>query len=108
VIALIAAGMFAATMGCGGSNNPEPPTTRGGIDVKKLTDAFKDSPEEVRTTVDQSMLNLRYGQFGEAMAKLDGLASDSRVTDAQKSAITNTMESIKKKAEGAASAEPAR
>jgi hypothetical protein len=102
-VGLVAAALIGAT-GCGKKVADQAPPVRGGIEVAKLTAAFKDAPEDLRTPVDQVLLNLRYHQYPDAIAKLDGLTSDARVTDAQKGVITNTIEQIKQKMEEPAAA----
>jgi len=99
--------LAAATLVLAGCHKPGPaPVAHGKWDPIKLGEAFQDSPIEVHTVVDQAVLAVRRTDYGQAIAALEGLSSDERVTPAQKAALTNAVEQIKSKANAAAAAAP--
>jgi hypothetical protein len=95
--------IFAAgVVGLSGCSKSEPaPAPTGAFDPIKFKQSFQDSPAEVHAVVDQAAAKIRNHEYVEAIAALDSLTSDEKVTDQQKKAITNAIQQIKSKLESA-------
>jgi len=103
---LIAAALLLAG-GCGKSSAPMAPQVNGvTVDLPKLTEAFANSSQELKSTQTQVGFNIRYGKYEEALMALDKLASDPAVTEDQKKVVNIVIEQVKKLA-GATPAAPA-
>jgi hypothetical protein len=99
------ASLFAAgaliSAGCSRSSAP-PPVPTGKWDPIKLGLAFQDAPPEINEVENQAVLDVRRTEYEKAIAKLDSLLSNDKVTAAQKAALTNAIQQIKDKANAAA------
>jgi hypothetical protein len=89
--------------GCNRSNTPAA-VPQGKWDPIKLGLAFQGSPTEISTAVDQAVQAVRRTEYEKAIAALDSVQSDQRITAAQKTALNNAIQQIKDKANAAAAA----
>jgi hypothetical protein len=103
-----AAASLLVVAGCGKSDKtPMAPQLKGvTVDIPKLTEAFANSSQDLRSTATQVGFNIRYGKYEEALMALDKLASDPAVTEDQKKVVNTLIEQAKKLA-GATPAAPA-
>jgi hypothetical protein len=105
----LVAATFIVSAGCSkGDKTPTAPVMNGvSVDIPKLNAAFENSPQQIRTTVNQVGFNIRYGKYEEALMACDKLVNDPGVTDAQKKVVNEVIEEIKKLANAAPAAAPA-
>lgn len=105
---LIAAGLLLAA-GCGKSNSTQTAPQWNGVtvDLPKLTEAFANSSQELKSTETMVGFNIRYGKYEEALMALDKLVSDPAVTEDQKKVVNTVIEQVKKLAGATPAAAPA-
>ena len=97
--------LLAATLalaGCGKSDKAGagPPKA----DLSKLQRAFPAPTPQMQQCLTTIATGFRYGQYADAFAALDKLAADPSATEAQKKAVAEFTEQLKKMAAGAAPA----
>ena len=113
IISLIAAiGILAvcSVVGCKKSDDAPKPSEINGVvvDIPKLNNAFADAKPELKATVTEVSLNLRYQKYEDALMALDKLANDPNVIEAQKKVVNELIDQVKKLATAApAAAAPA-
>lgn len=108
VLGLVAA-LFVVLAGCKKADQPlQPPQVNGvTVDLPKLTEAFSNSSQELRTLVTQVGFNIRYTKYEDALMTLDKLANDPNVTEDQKKIVNTLIEETKKLVSAAPAAVPA-
>ena len=89
------AGMLALA-GCGKPKQPPPPPVPPVADVGKLFEAFPSPSAEVQGSLDKVRFAVRYRQLDVALAELDKLAQIPDLTDAQKKAVSDKIEQVKR------------
>lgn len=105
MLGVFVAGML-ALCGCGKSGS----TTDKNLEANptiKFSQAFPTPTPELQASITKVMLTVRYGQYPEAIVELDKLANNPQLTEAQKKAVNDMIEHVKKTASGAAGAAPA-
>lgn len=92
----LAAG-FLALAGCGQSQKAPPPTVINGVkvDLPKFNQAFVTVNPELQSSLGKVSMAIRYGQYPEAVAELEKLASNASLTEPQKKAATELLEQLK-------------
>src|SRR5579872_7237613 len=65
------------------------------VDLPKLTEAFANSSQELRTLVTQVGFNIRYTKYEDALMVLDKLVNDPNVTEDQKKIVNTLIEQTK-------------
>jgi hypothetical protein len=108
---MVLAGLIASVgTGCKKSEAPPPPPVRDGvaIDAHKFQDSFPNASPELKVSVRNFGMNIRYGNYENAMDTLDKIAADPSLNEAQKKLVADTIEQVKKANENknAAAAEP--
>ena len=83
--------------GCGKSKTeaaptqPDPPV----MQLPKLSEAFVSPSSAQQPLVAEAYRSVRYSQYPQALAALDKLASDPSLTEPQKKAVNDLIQSIK-------------
>jgi hypothetical protein len=97
VLGLLVGILFVAN-GCGKSDKTPPAADINGVtvDLPKLSEAFANASQEVRTTVNQVGFNIRYTKYEDALMALDKLVNDPSVTEDQKKVVNQVIEQVKK------------
>lgn len=104
--ALAAAGLLSLA-GCGGSHGPVSHQTEASgvkVDWGKLQSAFVGSDPDVQAAADGAKRHIIYSRFPQALAALDALASNPKLTEPQKQAVAEVMAQVKQAVENAAPA----
>ncbi len=105
MLGAIVAGML-ALCGCSKSASTDPKLSQN--PAVRFTAAFPTPTPELQASINKINLGLRYGQYPEAIVELDKMANDASLTEAQKKAVNDMIEEVKKRAAGpAAGAAPA-
>lgn len=94
LISLLIAGAF--LLAACSKSEKAPPSQ--GPNVAKLQQAFPTPTPEIQASLAKVAFGFRYGQYPEALAELDKIAADPSLTEAQKKAVTEFSEELKKKA----------
>jgi hypothetical protein len=91
-------GVLVLAAGCSkGDKNPPAAQFSGvTVDLPKLTEAFANASQEVRTTVNQVGFNIRYTKYEDALMALDKLLNDPSTTEDQKKVVNQVIEEVKK------------
>lgn len=92
---VLMAGMLALA-GCGKSDQPPPSAAPPVADVAKLLEAFPSPSPEVQGSLNKVRFAVRYRQFDVALIELDKVAQIPDLTDAQKKAVDDKVEQVKK------------
>ena len=101
VLGVLAAALL-TVVGCGKSETPPAPQMQGvTVDIPKLTQAFENASQEIKTTVTSVGFNARYGKYEDALMALDKLANDPNVNEAQKKVVNQVIEQVKQLANAA-------
>jgi hypothetical protein len=90
--------------GCGKSNKVAPAAQIEGVtvDMPKLQQALGGNTNpEVRNQLTQVAFGVRYGDYPKALMALDQLSNNPNVTDAEKKAVNEVLEQVKKLAQNA-------
>jgi hypothetical protein len=96
MVGLLAAGFLV----CSGCHKSE--TTTGAeingvtVDIAKLSQSFVNSSEQLKQTVTQVGLNVRYTKYEDALMTLDKLVNDPSITADQKKIVNQVIEQVKK------------
>jgi len=111
LLGLALAGLLTSVgTGCKKSEPPPQAVAHDGvaIDSHKLQAAFPTPSEDLRQALRKFAMDLRYGNYPEAMADLDKIAADPSLNEAQKKLVADTIEQVKKANDNknAAAAEP--
>ncbi|HZR20626.1 MAG TPA: hypothetical protein VFE51_25310 [Verrucomicrobiae bacterium] len=95
--------------GCSKSDKAPPAPEFQGVqvDLPKLTAAFENANQDLKTTTTQVGFNVRYQKYEDALMGLDKLANDPNVTEAQKKVVNEVIEQVKKLAGATPAAAPA-
>lgn len=105
IMMLLFASMLALT-GCG-KEQPAAAVVEGvTIDVPKLQEAFATASDELRTSVSEVTMGLRYGDYARATTALTKLASAPGLTEPQKKILGDVTEQVKQLASKAPAAPP--
>lgn len=65
------------------------------VDAPRLSMEFAEAPPEVRTPVNNAVLNIRYRKYVDAMMELDKVLKEPSLNDKQKQLITQVIEQLK-------------
>jgi hypothetical protein len=93
---LLLCGLF-SFVGCGKSKTeahptqPDPPV----MQLPKLSEAFVSPSPAQQPMVAEAYRSVRYSQYPQALAALGKLASDPALTESQKKAVNDLIQSIK-------------
>jgi len=79
--------VFVAVVGCGKSDN---------VDTSKMEQSFASSEPDVKSEADKVIAAIKAKDWAGAQAKLQDLAYNAKLTDAQKQAVMDTVEQVKK------------
>jgi hypothetical protein len=106
VLAGLAAISLFVVEGCSKSDQTPPAPQVNGVtvDLPKLTEAFANSSQELKSTATQVGFNIRYGKYEDALMSLDKLANDPGTTDAQKKVVNQVINEAKQLANAAPAA----
>ena len=108
-IPIILVAALLAFAGCGRSQ-PKTNQAQPGLpmtELPKFSEAFVSPTPAQQPTVSEAYRSVRYGQYPQALAALDKLASDPTLTEPQKKAVNDLIQSVKQ-AMAQAPAPPAR
>ena len=96
ILGALAASLLAVA-GCGQSQKPPPPTLINGVqlDLPKFRQAFATATPELQASQTKLMMAIRYGQYSEAVAELEKIASNASLTEPQKKAATDLLAQVK-------------
>jgi hypothetical protein len=103
---VIIAAIVVVVTGCGKKNDAGSPATSAMGALMKLQQSFPTANPDVQPALSKIASGIRYGQYETALPELDKLAAMPNLNDAQKKAVNETMEQIKK-AMAATPAKPA-
>jgi hypothetical protein len=103
VLMLLTAGVLVLG-GCGKSGDQTPAAASGVMDLAALQQAFASAGPEVQGSFDKLRFATRYRQYPLALAELDKLARMPGLSDAQKKAVGDFTEQVKKTMSTAAAA----
>jgi hypothetical protein len=95
LLMVLMAGMLALA-GCGKPKQPPPPPVPPVADVGKLFEAFPSPSAEVQGSLGKVRFAVRYRQLDVALVELDKLAQIPDLTDAQKKAVSDKIEQVKR------------
>lgn len=87
--------------GCGKSEKP-PPGAVAAADLSKLQAAFPAASPEIQSSMAKIAFGFRYRDYPAALAELQKLANIPSLTEAQKKAVSDFTEQLKKLAAEAA------
>ena len=79
--------LAAAVAGCG---------KKGGVETSQLEQSFQSAEAPVRTSVNKAVAALKNADYAGAMADLQKLASQAKLTPEQQTAVNDVVEQIKK------------
>jgi len=65
------------------------------MDIPKFQAAFPSPTPAQQSNIDKMRMAVRYSTYPEALAALDNLAGDAALTEPQKKAVADLIESIK-------------
>jgi hypothetical protein len=99
----VSCAVFLTAVGCSKADKTPPAPEVNGVtvDIPKLSEAFANSSQEVRTTVTQVGFNVRYTKYEDALMSLDKLLSDPATTEDQKKIVNQVIDQVKKLASSA-------
>jgi acetate kinase len=97
VVLIALMGSLFALVGCGPSKKEPQAMEISGVkvDLVKLQQTFQPAAPEMQTAVSRTMMNIRYGQYQEALVELDKLATTAGITEPQKKVVTDVIDQIK-------------
>ena len=109
---MVVAGALALA-GCSKSANGPAPVNADGVpvmDMAKLRSEFSSADEEVRQSLDKAAFAVRYSNYTVALEELNKLSNNPKLSEAQKKAVTDFIDQLKKAIASAApqAAQPAR
>jgi hypothetical protein len=84
-----------ALVGCGKSNKGSDQSDTAGINLPKLQEAFPSPTPEQQSAIAKVFEGTRYGLYPQALAALDKLAADPKLTEPQKKAVNDLIQGIK-------------
>ena len=105
ILSVFAVGML-VLCGCGKSGSTADKNLEANPAIK-FSQAFTAPSPELQASISKVMLSVRYGQYPEAIVELDKLVNDATLTEAQKKAVNDMIEHVKKAASGGGAAPPA-
>jgi len=65
------------------------------LDVPKLQQAFATDKPELQAGVSKAVMNIRYGQYDQALAELQKLGAVPTLTEPQKKLVNDLVEQVK-------------
>jgi len=66
------------------------------VDTSKLESSFKSAEPATRSAVDEAVASIKDGNYSDAIARLQGIASKAKPTPEQQQAIKDTIAAIQK------------
>lgn len=98
VLTLVAATALAVTgcnkQGATGSNTSSTPAAS--VDTSKLQTAFESAEPAVKSAVDTAVTAIKKADYSDAVTQLQSLTSKFQLTDAQQTAVKDTIASVQK------------
>jgi len=97
MLSFVAAGALALA-GCGKpvEQGPQPLVIKDvKVDVPALQQTFSSATPELQGTASSAAEAIRYGQFPQALMKLDQLANDASLTEPQKKVVNQVIGQVK-------------
>jgi len=65
------------------------------VDLPKLQEVFSNAKPELRASVLDAVSDIRYGKNNDALAKLQKVAGDPSLAEAEKKVVTDVIEQVK-------------
>jgi hypothetical protein len=92
----LAAGLLAVA-GCGQSQKAPQPSIINGVkvDLPKFRQAFETASPDLQSSLTKVTMAFRYGQYSEAVAELEKVASNASLTEPQKKATAELLAQLK-------------
>jgi uncharacterized lipoprotein YajG len=95
---MVALAAIAVFSGCGKSSEaPSATPPSQGINATDFRPAFATATPEIKTLVDQVMMNIQASLFPAALQELGKLAANPALNEAQKKAVSELTEQVKAK-----------
>jgi hypothetical protein len=97
ILTVLAVGLMAFTA-CKKSNQPAAPSTEYygvKVDWTKLDTEFANSDQDVQAGASLAKRYIRYSQFPQALAELEILSANPKLSEAQKKAVADLLEQTK-------------
>ena len=94
ITGLLLAGVVAFA-GCGKPASTQGQAPTAVMNIAKFQEAFPSPTPAQQSNIDKMRMAVRYGTYPEALAALDNLAGDAALTEPQKKAVSDMIESIK-------------
>ena len=75
---------------------------KSGVDTQPIEKSFASAEPAAKSTADKVVAEIKANNYSGAMAELTRLASDAKLTDAQRKAVSDTLEQVKEQIKAAA------
>jgi hypothetical protein len=98
IVSVLLAVCLVACAGCKKSGRPAPPITDYNgvkVDWTKLNTEFLNSDPEVQLAASTAQRDIRYSQWPQALAALEDLSANPKLTEAQKKVVADLLEQTK-------------
>lgn len=70
--------------------------SKSGVDTGKLESSFSSADPACKSSVDGAVSAIKAGNYPDALAKLQSLAGQAKLTDAQKQAVQDVIAQVQK------------
>jgi transcriptional regulator NrdR family protein len=70
--------------------------SKSAVDTGKLESSFRSAEPAVRSNVDAAVSSIKAGNYADALAKLQSVAAQAKLTDAQKQALQDVIAQVQK------------
>jgi cytochrome c-type biogenesis protein CcmH/NrfG len=70
--------------------------SKSGVDTGKLESSFSSAPPADKSNVDAAVSSIKAGNYADALGKLQSVAAQAKLTDAQKQAVQDVIAQVQK------------